>query len=100
MPNSTLLCSFLEITKDKVIDGDDAYRKNIFDKFLFSDEIDNESSKVLYIFSKVFLPKFSRKEIESKIRGIYNYSEEHSAKMLRYLEFLELAYSGRIDFTM
>ena len=72
---------------------------NVFDEILFASEIDDRSAKMLYVFSKFVLTNYGRENTEMKIREIYNYKEEHTPKMLRYLQFLELAYSGQVDFS-
>jgi hypothetical protein len=95
---------FRDITKDtssqSTSEADDTERRELLDSVLFTDEIDDNAKKALYIFSKMVLPSAGRTAVEEKVRALYGYSEEHSAKILRYLEFLELAYAGKIDFAL
>lgn len=60
--------------------------------------IDASASVMLHQLATQILPWIGEAKLEELLRGYYNYDVSHSERVLRYLEFLKLAYAGAIDF--
>ena len=89
---------FLKEISKKEENADDSDIKQI-DAILISNEINVETSKLLYILSTQILPRIGKEKVETMLRGYYKYEEAHTDRVLKYLTFLELAYNGSIDWS-